>query len=766
MSGMVDASSWGAALVRISPYTFSAIGIAISIGVSVLGAAWGIYITGSSLIGAAIEAPRITSKNLISVIFCEAVAIYGVIVAIILQTKLESVPSSKMYDAESLRAGYAIFASGIIVGFANLVCGLCVGIIGSSCALSDAQNSTLFVKILVIEIFGSALGLFGVIQPVRVQGPVFAPVISPVTKFSRQLKFSFPRPCPSLFLRKSLVFESRASSVSVPDVETTSSEIPFEDYGRREVDPEVDEIITKEKNRQFRSLELIASENFTSRAVMETVGSCLTNKYSEGLPGKRYYGGNEFIDQLETLCQNRALATFRLDSTKWGVNVQPLSGSPANCAVYTAILKPHDRIMGLDLPHGGHLSHGFMTAKRRVSGTSIYFESMPYRLDESTGIVDYDMLEKTAVLFRPKLIIAGASAYSRDFDYPRMRKYMKIADSVGAFLMMDMAHISGLVAASVLADPFEYCDIVTTTTHKSLRGPRGGMIFFKKDPVNGVELESAINNAVFPGLQGGPHNHTIGGLAVCLKHAQSPEFKAYQKRVVANCRSLANRLVELGFKLVSGGSDNHLVLVDLRPLGMDGARVEKILDMASITLNKNSVPGERASSLILGFVSSPFKKMLVSYLILIETRYMLKTIAAFVAQIGKERDRKEREKMSSFLQSFLNPKKNFLARMHMKAVSTRLRRYGLRYDDTYDQYYHMDIKEALNRLPREVVDARNQRLKRAMDLSMKHEYLPEDLQALQTPFRSYLQEMLALVERERKEREALGALPLYQRTLP
>ncbi|CAN6911742.1 unnamed protein product [Brassica oleracea] len=425
-----------------------------------------------------------------------------------------------------------------------------------------------------------------------VQGHVFAPVMSPVNKFSQQLKFNFAGPNRSLFLKRSLVVERRASQVSVPAVETSSNEIPFEDYGRSEVDPEVDEIIKKEKNRQFRSLELIASENFTSRAVMETVGSCLTNKYSEGLPGKRYYGGNEFIDQLETLCQNRALATFRLDSTKWGVNVQPLSGSPANFAVYTAILKPHDRIMGLDLPHGGHLSHGFMTAKRRVSGTSIYFESMPYRLDESTGIVDYDMLEKTAVLFRPKLIIAGASAYSRDFDYPRMRK---IADSVGAFLMMDMAHISGLVAASVVADPFEYCDIVTTTTHKSLRGPRGGMIFFKKDPVNGVELESAINNAVFPGLQGGPHNHTIGGLAVCLKHAQSPEFKAYQKRVVANCRALANRLVELGFDLVSGGSDNHLVLVDLRPLGMDGARVEKILDMASITLNKNSVPGDKSA---------------------------------------------------------------------------------------------------------------------------------------------------------------------------
>ncbi|KAJ4913722.1 hypothetical protein Rs2_08343 [Raphanus sativus] len=591
MSGMVDASSWGAALVRISPYTFSAIGIAISIGVSVLGAAWGIYITGSSLIGAAIEAPRITSKNLISVIFCEAVAIYGVIVAIILQTKLESVPSSKMYDAESLRAGYAIFASGIIVGFANLVCGLCVGIIGSSCALSDAQNSTLFVKILVIEIFGSALGLFGVIVGI---------IISKLNLPYRSNRERMEACCGGTTMGslqqpggvKGPVFAPRASPVSVSSVETSSDAIPFEDYGRSEVDPEVDEIIKKEKNRQFRSLELIASENFTSRAVMETVGSCLTNKYSEGLPGKRYYGGNEFIDQLETLCQNRALATFRLDSTKWGVNVQPLSGSPANFAVYTAILKPHDRIMGLDLPHGGHLSHGFMTAKRRVSGTSIYFESMPYRLDESTGIVDYDMLEKTAALFRPKLIIAGASAYSRDFDYSRMRK---IADSVGAFLMMDMAHISGLVAASVVADPFEYCDIVTTTTHKSLRGPRGGMIFFKKDPVNGVELESAINNAVFPGLQGGPHNHTIGGLAVCLKHAQSPEFKAYQKRVVANCRALANRLVELGFDLVSGGSDNHLVLVDLRPLGMDGARVEKILDMASITLNKNSVPGDKSA---------------------------------------------------------------------------------------------------------------------------------------------------------------------------
>lgn len=429
-------------------------------------------------------------------------------------------------------------------------------------------------------------------QPIWTKGSNFAPKGSSVIGFPQQGRLNLMKPCRSSYVEGSLVTGRPPSSASVPAPEIGGSGSSFLDYGLTEADPEVRRIIDKEKERQFKSLELIASENFTSRAVMEAVGSCLTNKYSEGLPGKRYYGGNEYIDELEILCQQRALAAFHLDGKKWGVNVQPLSGSPANFEVYTAVLNPHDRIMGLDLPHGGHLSHGFMTAKRRVSGTSIYFESMPYRLDESTGLVDYDMLEKTAVLFRPKLIIAGASAYPRDFDYARMRK---IADAVGAFLMMDMAHISGLVAASVVADPFVYCDIVTTTTHKSLRGPRGGMIFFKKDPVLGVDLESAINNAVFPGLQGGPHNHTIGGLAVSLKHAQSPEFKAYQNKVVSNCGALASRLNELGYKLVSGGSDNHLVLVDLRPMGIDGARVEKILDLASITLNKNSVPGDKSA---------------------------------------------------------------------------------------------------------------------------------------------------------------------------
>ncbi|OIV89440.1 hypothetical protein TanjilG_21883 [Lupinus angustifolius] len=409
--------------------------------------------------------------------------------------------------------------------------------------------------------------------------------------FMPRVKFCNVTPCKASPVEASLV-TGGPSSLPIAVQEIGGDGSSFLDHGLGEADPEVHAIIGKEKDRQYKSIELIASENFTSRAVMEAVGSCLTNKYSEGLPGKRYYGGNEYIDELEILCQERALAAFHVDGKNWGVNVQPLSGSPANFAVYTAILKPHDRIMGLDLPHGGHLSHGFMTPKRRVSGTSIYFESMPYRLDESTGLIDYDMLEKTANLFRPKLIIAGASAYPRDIDYPRFRK---IADEVGAFLMMDMAHISGLVAASVLNNPFEYCDIVTTTTHKSLRGPRGGMIFYKKDPVHGVDLETAINNAVFPGLQGGPHNHTIGGLAVCLKHAQSPEFKIYQNQVVSNCRALAKQLTEHGYKLVSGGSDNHLVLVDLRPAGIDGARAEKILDLASMTLNKNSVPGDKSA---------------------------------------------------------------------------------------------------------------------------------------------------------------------------
>ncbi|KAH9494878.1 Serine hydroxymethyltransferase, cytosolic [Bulinus truncatus] len=279
-------------------------------------------------------------------------------------------------------------------------------------------------------------------------------------------------------------------------------------------DPEIYELIRKEKDRQRRGLEMIASENFASKSVLQALGSCLNNKYSEGQPGQRYYGGNEIIDQVERLCQSRALAAFGLKPEEWGVNVQPLSGSPANFAVYTALVEPHGRIMGLHLPDGGHLSHGFMTNQKRVSATSVYFESFPYKLDPKTGLINYDELEANAKLFIPKMIIAGISCYSRDLDYKRFRQ---IADEVGAYLLADMAHVSGLVAAGLAPNPFEYCDVVSTTTHKTLRGPRSGMIFFRKGVRRVLkdgskemyDLEKKINDAVFPGLQGGPHNHQI-----------------------------------------------------------------------------------------------------------------------------------------------------------------------------------------------------------------------------------------------------------------
>lgn len=368
-----------------------------------------------------------------------------------------------------------------------------------------------------------------------------------------------------------------------------------------ESDPELYNLIEQEKARQRSSLVLIASENFTSRAVLDVLGSVLSNKYSEGYPGARYYGGNENIDQVELLCQKRALEAFHLDSDEWGVNVQSLSGSPANFQVYTALLEPHARILSLDLPHGGHLSHGYQTATKKISMVSRYFESMPYRLDESTGQIDYDEMERSAILFRPKLIVAGASAYSRLIDYERIRA---IADKVGAYVMADMAHISGLVAAEVIPSCFPYADVVTTTTHKSLRGPRGAMIFFRKgqkgttkkgEPIM-YDLEDKINFAVFPGLQGGPHNHTIGALATCLKQANTPEFVTYQKQVLKNTHSMAEQLLADGYELVSGGTDNHLVLVDLKTSRkIDGARVERVLELACIASNKNTIPGDTSA---------------------------------------------------------------------------------------------------------------------------------------------------------------------------
>lgn len=345
-------------------------------------------------------------------------------------------------------------------------------------------------------------------------------------------------------------------------------------------DPEIAKMIEMELGRQRNKLEMIASENFVSKAVMEAQGSVLTNKYAEGYSGKRYYGGCEYVDMVETLAIERAKKLFGADH----VNVQPHSGSQANFGVYFALLKPGDTIMGMNLSHGGHLTHG---SPVNISGT--YFNIVPYGVDETTQEIDYDQMRRIALETKPKLIIGGGSAYSRIIDFKKMAD---IAHEVGAIFMVDMAHFAGLVAAGLHPNPVEYADVVTTTTHKTLRGPRGGMIMCKE------KYAKAIDKAIFPGIQGGPLMHVIAAKAVAFGEALQPEFKVYAQQIITNAKVLAQALADYGFTIVSGGTDTHVMLVDVRNTGLTGKEAEHLLDEVGITCNKNTIPFDPASPFV------------------------------------------------------------------------------------------------------------------------------------------------------------------------
>ena len=357
-------------------------------------------------------------------------------------------------------------------------------------------------------------------------------------------------------------------------------------------DSQITDLISAERNRQMHGIELIASENFVSDQVMEAMGSVLTNKYAEGYPGARYYGGCEVVDKVETLAIERICRLYGAEYA----NVQPHSGAQANMAVFFACMQPGDTFMGLDLAHGGHLSHG-----SPVNMSGKYFKAVGYQLDEATGVIDYDAMERKALECKPKLIVGGASAYSREWDYKRMRE---IADKVGALLMVDMAHTAGLIAAGLLDNPVKYAHIVTSTTHKTLRGPRGGIILMGKDfenpwgqttPKGAVKMMSQIlNSAVFPGIQGGPLEHVIAAKAVAFGEALEPAYKEYQTQVQKNAAAMAAAFVKRGYKIVSGGTDNHLILVNLLGTGVSGKELTERLDNVHITVNKNSIPFDPA----------------------------------------------------------------------------------------------------------------------------------------------------------------------------
>jgi len=349
----------------------------------------------------------------------------------------------------------------------------------------------------------------------------------------------------------------------------------------KNTDPEIYEVLIKEWERQEYGLELIASENFASLAVIEAMGSLLTNKYAEGYPGRRYYGGCEWVDEAERLARNRAKELFNVKYA----NVQPHSGSQANMGAYFAVAKPGDTLMGMSLSHGGHLTHG---ASVNFSGQ--IYNVVQYGVDPQTEVINYDMVRDLALSHKPKIIVAGGSAYSRIIDF---KKFREIADEVGAYLVVDMAHFAGLVAAGIYPNPAEYAHIVTSTTHKTLRGPRGGLIL-----TNDKEIYKAINKSIFPGIQGGPLMHVIAAKAVCFKEALTDEFKEYQKQVVKNAKKLAEELEKRGLRIVSGGTDTHLMLVDLNPLNVTGKAAEIALGKCHITVNKNTIPNETRSPFV------------------------------------------------------------------------------------------------------------------------------------------------------------------------
>ncbi|WP_102413306.1 serine hydroxymethyltransferase [Clostridiales bacterium Marseille-P2846] len=384
----------------------------------------------------------------------------------------------------------------------------------------------------------------------------------------------------------------------------------------RAADPQVAQAMEDELTRQRAHIELIASENFVSDAVLAAMGSHLTNKYAEGYPGKRYYGGCQYVDVVENLARDRAKELFGADHA----NVQPHSGAQANMAVYFAMLEPGDTVMGMNLSHGGHLTHG-----SPVNMSGKYFKFVPYGVTEDTEVIDYDEVLRIAQECRPKMIVAGASAYSRIIDFKRLRE---IADEVGALLMVDMAHIAGLVAAGEHPSPVPYADFVTTTTHKTLRGPRGGMILCRE------QYAKAIDKAIFPGTQGGPLEHVIAGKAVCFKEALTPAFKAYQHQIVLNAKAMAQAFEEEGIRLVSGGTDNHLMLLDLTGTGVTGKELEALLGQANITVNKNTIPKETLSP----FVTSGIRVGTPA----VTTRGMreaqMKTIAGWIARVVREKD--------------------------------------------------------------------------------------------------------------------------------